>query len=144
MLICSVASVELRSLDRDDDQVRFLDGVADDQVLGTLEIDDDEPALRAGLVDPVDQGVGVRVDDGEALRNAGPRRPAQDGLVRIGVDDGDAFALIGQDRRNENAGCRFSRPALRRAHGDDRHGKPFRKPSASGSSLGREPLPNRK
>jgi hypothetical protein len=55
MLICSVASVELRSLDRDDDQVRFLDGVADDQVLGTLEIDDDEPALRAGLVDPVDQ-----------------------------------------------------------------------------------------
>ena len=65
--------------------------------------------LAACFVDPVDQRISVRVDDGEGLGDAGPGRPAHDGLVRIGVDDGDAFALIGEDCRNENGGRRFSR-----------------------------------
>src|SRR5208337_5309173 len=47
--------VELRSLDRDHDELRLLDGVSDDEIFGAFEVHDNEPALCAGVVDPVDQ-----------------------------------------------------------------------------------------
>ncbi len=119
--------VRLRSPAWDDDQVGLLDGVADDKVLRSLGIDEDELACFDRVFDLIDQRIGVGSFDGEVLREAGPLRPAHEGSVRVGVDHGDALALIGEDCSGQRGGRRLAGAALRRAKRNDWHEQAFQK-----------------